>query len=113
MCLSYWLGLVALVTGIGCLQVSQRTAIVLSGYAVGERMQRVHAQETDVSWLNANVVGLASPARLAQAAQERHLKLVAWSTVPRSAPPAAVAWANTTPADGPLQLAAGADETLD
>ena len=111
--LSYWLGLVALVTGIGCLQVSQRTAIVLSGYAVGERMQRVHAQETDVSWLNANVVGLASPARLAHAAQERHLKLVAWSTVPRSAPPAVVAQANTTPAESPLQLAAGADETLD
>ena len=111
--LSYWLGLVALVTGIGCLQVSQRTAIVLSGYAVGDRMQRVHAQETDVSWLNANVIGLASPARLAQVAQEKHLTLVAWSTVPRSVPPTAVAQASTPSAESPLQLAAGDDETLD
>ena len=110
--LSHWLGLVAFVTGIGCLQVSQRTAIVLSGYAVGQRMSRVHAQETDVSWLNANVVGLASPAHLAQVAQEKHLKLVAWSTVPRSPSPEAMAPSGVLHVDEPLRLAAG-DETLD
>ena len=110
--LSHWLGLVAVVTGIGCLQVSQRTALVLSGYAVGERMHRVHAQETDVSWLNANVVGLASPVHLAQVAQEKGLKLVAWSTVPLGVSPAAVAQSDTPQTVEPMQLAAG-DDTRD
>jgi hypothetical protein len=109
--LSHWLGLVALVTGIGCLQVSQRTAIMLGGYGVGQRMSRVHAQETDVSWLQANVVGLASPTHLARVAQEKRLNLVARSTVSRNPLPQAAAQARTAPAAQPIQLAA--DETLD
>ena len=110
--LSYWLGLVAVVTGIGCLQVSQHTAIVLSGYAVGQRISRVHAQETDVSWLNASVVGLASPAHLARVAQDNHLQLVAWSTVPHRPSPTAMAQSEGSPGAAPLQLAAG-DDTRD
>lgn len=79
--LSRWMTLIGAVVALGCLKVSQRNAIFLRGYAVGERLGRVHTQETDVSWLNAQVIGLASPGRLARVAQERRLKLVAWSTL--------------------------------
>ena len=71
--------LVSLVVGLGVAQVAQRNAVFLTGYALGERTSRVHTQETDVSWLNAHVVGLSSPAHLSQVAQERRLKLVAWT----------------------------------
>ena len=79
--LSRWLMLIAVVVGLGCLQVTQRNAMFLNGYAVGERLESLHTQETDVSWLRARVVGLRAPRRLAQIAQERQLKLVAWSAL--------------------------------
>ena len=77
--LSRWMMLIAFLVGFGCLQVAQRTAMVLKGYAVGERMRRVHAQENEVAWLNVRVTGLGSPSRLAQAQEDRQLRLVAWS----------------------------------
>ena len=85
--LSRWLSLIALVMGVGCLQVAQRNAVFLGAYALGERASRLHGQTTDVAWLHARVIALASPMHLAQVAQERRLKLVAWSTL---APAAAV-----------------------
>ena len=80
--------LIGVIVGLGCLQVAQRNAIFLKGYAVGDRIDRVHTQETEVSWLGARVVGLGSPTRLSQLAQERHLKLVAWSMRLPAAPDA-------------------------
>ncbi len=77
--LGRWLALVGLMVGMGALRVAQRNAVFLKGYAVGERVRRVHAQETEVAWLNAEVEALQSPMHLARVAQERHLKLVAWS----------------------------------
>ena len=88
MLLSRWMLLIGVVVGLGCLQVAQRNAIFLKGYAVGDRIDQVHTQETEVSWLGARVVGLESPTRLSQLAQERHLKLVAWSMLPPSVPDA-------------------------
>ena len=79
--LSHWVALIAVMVGIGFLRVSQRNALLLKGYAVGERLHRVHAKETDVTWLAATVDGLASPAHLAAVAQDRRLKLVAWATL--------------------------------
>ena len=76
---SRWFTLIAMVVGLGCLQVAQRNAILLKGYAVGARMENVHTQETDLSWVNAHVVGLSSPTHLAQVVQERRLTFVAWS----------------------------------
>ncbi len=72
--------LIAVLVGLGCLKVSQRNAIFLQAYAIGDRLSRIHTQETDVSWLNTRVVGLSSPTHLADVAQERRLNLVAWST---------------------------------
>lgn len=69
--------LIGVVVGIGCLQVAQRNALVLKGYVVGERLQKVHAQERDIAWLDADVTGLVSPSHLARVARERELKLVA------------------------------------
>ena len=93
--LSRWLTLIAILVGLGCLQVAQRNALYVKGYALGDRMERIHTQETDVSWLSAQVVALASPPHLSQIAQERQLKLVAWSTLPPAALPPAASQAGT------------------
>ena len=84
--LTHWMMLIGFVVGLGCLQVTQRNAIVLTGYSVGERLTRVHRQEADVSWLNMQVVGLTSPTHLAQIAKERRLNLVARVTLPAELP---------------------------
>ena len=84
--LAHWMMLIGFVVGLGCLQVAQRNAIVLTGYSVGERVTRVHQQEADVSWLNMQVVGLTSPTHLAQIAKERRLNLVARVTLPAALP---------------------------
>ncbi len=76
--LTRWLVAIALLVGLGCLQVAQRNAIVLKGYALGQRTSELHAQETAVAWLGAEVNGLQSPAHLARVAQQRRLKFVAW-----------------------------------
>ena len=79
--LTRWLLLIGLVVGLGCLQVAQRNAVFMKGYAVGERTHRLLTQQTDVSWLQVQVAGLSSPTHLSQVAKERQLKLVARSTL--------------------------------
>ena len=79
--LSRWFLLLGTLVGVGCLRVMQQNAIVLKGYAVGERLARVHRQETELFRLRAQVAGLASPTHLSRVAQEQQLKLVAWSTL--------------------------------
>jgi hypothetical protein len=81
MTFSRWMILIAALVGVGCLEVAQRSALVRSGYAVAERQRAVEAHDAAVTWLNAQVIGLSSPAHLAQVAQQRRLKLVAWSTL--------------------------------
>ena len=81
--LSRWMGLIGLVMLLGCLQVAQRNAVLLKGYAVGQGRHRVHTEETAVAWLRAQVEELASPTQLAREVEERRLKLVAWSTPPK------------------------------
>ena len=81
MSLSRWMMLIAAMVGLGCLKISQRNAIILSGYGLGERMARAHAKETEISWMGTQVAWLASPAHLAEVAQDRRLKLVAWSAL--------------------------------
>lgn len=87
--ISRWGLLLGVMVGVGCLQVTQRNALFLKGYAVGERMKRVHAHETELSWLQADLAGLASPAGLLATARERQLTLVAWATWPTEASTAA------------------------
>ena len=79
--LSSWAVLIGLLVVLGCLEVTARNAVVLKGYAVGERADRLHDQETDLAWLRADVESLRAPARLASIAQERQLKLVARATL--------------------------------
>lgn len=80
--LSRWMLLIGGIVALGCLFVAQRTATFLKGYAVGERMHRVHAQENETAWLKAHVVELASPTHLAEVAEEQDLKLVGWLRLP-------------------------------
>ena len=102
MALSRWMSLIGIVVALGCLKVTQQNAVYLKGYAVGERLANVHRQETDVAWLNARVTGLESPGHLAQAAQDRQLKLVAWSMLsPERVMAAAKAAEGEAMAEGP------------
>lgn len=79
---SWWLLLVTVMVSLGALQVAARTAVILKSYAVGDRVERLHDMERDLCWAGAQVAGMASPVRLARVAEERGLKLVAWSTLP-------------------------------
>ena len=78
---------IGVLVAVGLLQVAQRNAIWLRAYALGERLERAHREATDVSWLQARVIALASPGQLASAGEARHLDLVAWETLARQAPP--------------------------
>lgn len=107
-----WLALIAIMVGLGSSQVAQHNALWLRGYAIGTQTQRLHAMEGDVTWLHAQVTGLASPARLADVAQERRLALVAWAPLMSGASkgnPAREATAR--PESEPITIAA--NETLD
>lgn len=112
--LSSWTVLIGLLVGLGCLQVTARNAVVLKGYAVGERTDRLHDQETDLAWLRADVQALRSPVRLSAVAQERQLKLVARSTLSSAGRSSSVA-AATPPAGGSPDNAVrlAADDTRD
>lgn len=95
-----WFFLIGMLVGLGCLRVAQRNALMVTGYAVGDSRARIHAKQTEVSWADARVEGLASPVHLAEVAQERRLKLVAWSTLPNdTAPPTSLAAFNTQVAE--------------
>jgi hypothetical protein len=74
--------LIGVMVGIGCFQVAQRNAILVKSYAVSERTHRLQAKRNEVAWLQAQVEGISSPTHLAQVAEERRLKLVAWSRLP-------------------------------
>ena len=79
MTLSRWFWLVGLMVGLGCLQVAQRNAIFLKGYAIAHRLEQAHGQQTRMGWLSARVTGLSSPEHLFKEADARRLNLVAWS----------------------------------
>ena len=79
--LSRWGMLVGCVVGLGCLQVAQRTAIIMKGYALGERADRVHTQHTDMLRKSVEVAELSSPAHLSDVVRERRMNLVAWAAL--------------------------------
>lgn len=86
--LSRWMVVIGLVMGLGCLRVTQHHAVVFKAYAVGAQTSRLHEQHNEVDWLNARIVALASPAHLGEVVEQRHLKLIARSTLPsRAGPP--------------------------
>jgi len=90
--LSRWMTLIGVMVSLGCLEVAQHNAIFQKGYAVGDRLKRVHVQETDLAWLNTQVTNLSSPTHLARVVQERQLKLVAWSMLTHEASPEHANW---------------------
>jgi hypothetical protein len=79
--LSRWGVLLGCVVGLGCLQVAQRTAIVMKGYALGERVHGVHTQQTDMLLKTVEVTGLSSPRHLSGVVRERRMNLVAWAAL--------------------------------
>ena len=109
--LPHWLTLIAVLVGLGCLQVAQRNALFLSGYAAGDRVSKLHAKEIEVGWLNAQVTGHLSPVALDQAAQERRLNLVAWSTW-RSEPPGMSAETSPASANSPASSEAASSRSV-
>ena len=117
MTLTRWFTLIGLVIGLGCLQVAERNAVVLKGYAVGDRLHRLHQTETDTLLAKEQVAGLASPAALVRAAGQRQLKFVAWATLPaapdRRQAVAAGHAAGASPDGHPLVQLAADDDTTD
>ena len=81
MSLRRWLTGLAVVVWLGLLKVAERNTLLLQGSLLGERMSRLHETESEIGWARARVTALRSPMHLSMIAQERHPKLVAWSTV--------------------------------
>ena len=81
---SRWLLLIAVMVGVGLVQVAWHNAVYFTGYAIGDRLHRVQIMEREVAWLDTQVTRLGSPVHLADVAQQRQLTLVAWSTMPSS-----------------------------
>ncbi len=110
--LNRWLSAIGLVMAAGMLQVAQKNTVYLQGYALGDRVEKAHKEETEISWLETRVLRLTSPEHLSDAAQERHLNLVAWSLL---APDQGQRLADKTPAQPEenfhIQLADGHDTT--
>ena len=83
-----WLMLIGLMTGLGMLKVAEQTAVCVKAYDLGRQRAAAHQLESDTSWLQTSVIGLASPARLASAVTPDRQEMVAWSTLPNAAPSA-------------------------
>ena len=117
-----WLMAIGIIVSVGMLQVAQRNTVYLKGYALGDRVEKEHEGQTEVSWLETRVMRLTSPDHLSDMAQERHLNLVAWSMLtPDQAQRFAdtAEWVDTRPAPAvaqaqpheTVQLADGRDTT--
>lgn len=96
---------------VGMLQVAQRNTVYLEGYALGDRVEKAHKEHTDVSWLEARVMRLTSPEHLSSMVQERHLNLVAWSTLTEDEARRFTDTAEPVGAHSAVQLADGRDTT--
>jgi len=110
--MSRWLIVLAGVVSLGMCQVAQRNAIVFSAYGVGERMVRVHTEETDVTWLRARVDGLASPVHLANVARAQQLKLIARTTLDAATISGNARLAASSPASGHPHASAPAPSVI-
>ena len=77
-----WLLLVALLTGVGMAKVAQQTSLSLAGYRVGRSYAAWHTLENDTVWLRSQVLSMRSPMALAQTMRDKHVTLVAWSSLP-------------------------------
>ena len=106
--LSRWLIVISGTVAVGMLQVAQHHMLYLKGYALGDRVEQAHKQQTEVSWLETRVVRLSSPDRLSSTAQDRHLNLVAWSIL---TPGQAQLLAGVPQSHESVQLADGRDTT--
>ncbi len=84
--LQHWFLLIGLMVGMGMLRTAQQNALIVSGYALGDRAEQLHEQDVQMKRLRADVLELASPVHLADVARERRMKLVAWTSVQPAKP---------------------------
>jgi len=82
MTLSRALMVLAIVAALGMLRVAQQTSIRLQAYALGRETARAHELENQALWLRAEVMGLESPARLAQTLNRSKTAFVARTILP-------------------------------
>jgi len=82
MMLSRGLMIVGIVAALGMLRVAQQTSIMLQAYALGRETARAHELENQHLWLRAEVMGLESPARLAQTLNRSKTAFVARTILP-------------------------------
>lgn len=67
---------------LGMLRVAQQTSIMLQAYALGRETARAHELENQHLWLRAEVMGLESPAMLAQTLNRSKTAFVARTILP-------------------------------
>lgn len=108
--LARWLTAIGVVVAVGMLQVAQKNTVYLKGYALGDRIEKAHKEQTEIGWLETRVLRLTSPEHLSDTAQERHMGLVAWSVLSanQARQPAD---ATSEQTDANMQLADGQDTT--
>ncbi len=82
MTLPRWLFLIGMLVVLGFARVAQQNATIAQAYVVSAHAQQLHREQTEVDWLQARVIGLSSPGRLAETAKARGMEFVAWSTLP-------------------------------
>jgi hypothetical protein len=77
--LKHWFFLIGLTCCMGILRVSQRQALWLASYRLGENQKNFNALKTQELWLASEVDNLRSPTELARAIKKDKKELVAWS----------------------------------
>ncbi len=77
-----WLIGIGAVLAVGALQTVSRNALFVKAYELGAARHALRRETTSLSWLRAEVITLASPSTLLDAAAAHRLSLVARASLP-------------------------------
>ena len=76
--------LVGLMLVVGMAVISVRSAVWVQAYELGRRQELLSRTDVRSTWLEAEVLGLRSPAALVHGWSDRGEKFVAWSPFPQA-----------------------------
>jgi hypothetical protein len=77
----HFIFLIGLTAAMGLIRVSQKEAIWLSSYRIGENQKNIHQLESENLWLMSQVDYMRSPFQLAATVKKNKSELVAWSSL--------------------------------
>lgn len=73
--------LIGVMFGVGMTVVTARSAVWRKGYDLGRRQEALRRTDIRATWLQAEVMGLRSPAQLVDHLSSEKQKFVAWTQV--------------------------------